>query len=567
MDVNSNKIKTSVFIIIVILLALDLSLPVQAREFLTEEEKAYIDEAPVIRAAAGSGAAPLIFADSNGEIQGIAKRVLDEITDITGLVFEYEVFDSTEEILTSDCDIISAISPNYVPGNMKLSKPFLRTETILFINSSLDSDYLDGKIYAAIEGSPLPQGIKEENSIYFKTREESLDAVEKGQADYGYGNAYSVAYYTLQNDYKNIITIPQGKESRQYCIGLLNGDEVLLSIIDKAIALIDETHMQTLILDVSSQVERKITIGAIMDAHGKKIFLAFTLGLSILLFSSISNIRANRRLKMQNKRHEALASVSNECLYEYHVRTDHLELSEKCHQLFGGKEKQNIVSRLLKEHLKNNSIDQNTKIIKLPLANGEIGVFKAVDTNIYDELGKTDSIIGKLIDISEEAAEREALMKKAQIDGLTKLYNAHTVKEHIIESIKNKEPYLVDAFILMDFDNFKGINDQHGHLVGDRILEYMGKILKENFRSTDIIGRIGGDEFCLYLKDVQSVEVVKEKIDRINDKLKKAIEGVEASVSAGISLIYNNDTYDDVFKRADEDLYRIKRYKKGRLNK
>ena len=564
MHKNFDKIKNSIFVILITLFILGVSVPVKAEVFLTEEERAYIDKAPKIKAASVAGAAPITFIDSDGHIQGIAKGVLDKISDITGLVFEYELFNSVEEALASDSDIIYGVSPNYVSGNMKLSQPFLESQAILYINSSLDLNYLYERTYAAVEGSELPKGVREEKAIYYKTTKESLDAVERGEADYGYGNAYSVVYYTLQNGYKNIIAIPKGEELREYSIGLLNGDEVLLSIIDKAIASIDENYMQTLILNVSSHFDQKITLGLIMDLYGREILLLVTGGLGILLFSFISNIRANRRLRMQNKRYRVLTSVSNECLYEYHVRTDLLDLSEKCHQLFGGKEKQNLVVSLLKDHLKNNPIDQNTTKIKLPLANGEIGVFKLVGTNICDEQGKVESILGKLIDISQEAAEKEALMKKAQIDGLTKIYNASTVKEYIIESIKNKKAHLIDAFVLVDFDNFKDINDLYGHLMGDKFLELIGKILKEDFRSTDIIGRIGGDEFCIYLKDVQSIEAVKEKFEKINYKLKNSIEGIDASVSIGISLVYNNDTYEDVFERADEDLYRTKRHKKAK---
>ena len=72
---------------------------------------------------------------------------------------------------------------------------------------------MEDKIYAAIKGCPSRR-IKPEKAIYFNTREEGLNAVEKGQADYGYGNAYSVAYYTLLNNYKNIVTVPQEKETR-----------------------------------------------------------------------------------------------------------------------------------------------------------------------------------------------------------------------------------------------------------------------------------------------------------------------------------------------------------------
>ena len=560
-------VKKFLTVSICVLLIVVNVLPVQAAEFLTEEEQKYICERSVIKAASVNGAAPISFVNSDGQIQGIAKLVLDEIAYMTGLIFEYELYDSVKEMLASGADIVYAIPPQYTPDNVKLSQPFLKSATILYVNSSLnldDMEDIEGKIYAAVEGSDLPEGIKEENVIYFRTREESLDAVEKDQADYGYGNAYSVAYYSLQNGYRNLVTIPRTKETREYCIGMLNDDEILLSIINKSISSIGETRMQGLILEAASQIERKITPGMIIATYGDKIILVSILVIGLLVISIVSSIRANKELRMQNKRHEVLSNISNEYLYEYHIRNERLDLSEKCNSLFGTKEMLDEASRLLKKHLSNIDLGQINTTIKLPVVNGEIKVFKAVNTSILDDMGKPSSIIGKLVDISEEVAEREALVTRSQIDGLTGLYNAFTVKEYITEAINNKDQHSLDAFILLDFDEFKMINDTHGHLVGNDILEQLGKIMKRTFRNSDIIGRMGGDEICAYIKSIPSIKTIREKCEAINTELNEAIEGVNASVSMGVALVREKDTYDNIFKKADQALYIAKGNGKAR---
>jgi diguanylate cyclase (GGDEF)-like protein len=286
--------------------------------------------------------------------------------------------------------------------------------------------------------------------------------------------------------------------------------------------------------------------------------------MSILLFSVISSVQANKKLRLQNRRYEVLSTISNEYLYEYKAKTDHLILSEKCRQLFENEQIFNEASRELKDFLSSHNVDDSNETIRLPLSNKETGVFKVINLRINDDSGRVDSVIGKLTDISEEAAEKEKLIAKSQLDGLTGLYNAATTKELITEKIKNKGSRM-DAFVLIDGDDFKDINDTHGHLVGDQALKQIARSIKQTFRKTDIIGRIGGDEFCLYLQDFPSIDYVKDKCQQLNSLLQRSTEGEPISVSVGLTLVQENDEYDDVFKRADDALYEAKQKGKAQV--
>lgn len=458
--ININYKRKFTYLIVMFLVIIKILVPMKATaEFLTMEEKTYIKENQRIKVATVRGAAPISYVDSSNNLRGISKRVLDEVAHRTGLVFEYFIYDSVEEVLLSDADVICGISPTYAPENMQLTRPFLRSETVLYMNLSLQVENLGDKKYAAVEGSDLPEDVQEQNVIYFKTREESMTAVDKGIADYGYGNAYSVAYYTIRNGYNKIITIPQGKETREYCVGLLHGDEILLEIIDKTIGMIDETQMQMLVLDVASHIERNITLELIMHTYGKEIILSVSVIISILVLSICSTVNSKRKLKKLNK----------------------------------------------------------------------------------------------------------ILMAKAQKDGLTGLYNAVTVKELINERINSKNNKSVDAFILIDCDDFKNINDTYGHLYGNTYLENLSHILRKIFRGTDIIGRLGGDEFCVYLTNVTSIESVNKQCMQINSQLKNAKIEVRSSVSVGIAVVNDMDSYEDVFKNADSALYKAKNNGKAQL--
>ncbi|MDD4801914.1 MAG: GGDEF domain-containing protein [Syntrophomonas sp.] len=556
---NKSKLTMKGIIIVALFIVVVSAMPVEAQTFLTTEEQDYINRSNIIEAVSVQGGAPLQYADANGQVQGISKEVLEEISDMTGMVFEYQLYDTLDEVFNSGADIVFGIPYNYATEDMVMSLPFLESETILYLNSSVDPNELDDKKFAATEGANIPEGIKEENAIYFATREASLDAVESGQADYGYGNAYSVAFYMLQNSYTNIITVPREKESREYCIGFLKDNEILLSIINKSIASIDETHMRTLILNATTQIDREITIPMIIDAYGIQIFGAIFLVMAILLLSIVHNIRAKNELKLQYERYQMLSQTSNEYLYEYYVRTKHLELSKNCIQLFENSDNLQEFEAVFKQTIIN--AENTMPIIELTIARGEKGLFKSVNSLIYDDKGRVYSIIGKLIDVSEEEAEKQELIKKSEIDGLIGLYNASTTRHLITESIINADLNATDALILIDCDKFKAINDTYGHLHGDKVLVNISKGLNQTFRKTDIIGRIGGDELCVYMRDISSPDFVVSKCEQLMALIQELNRDYPVTLSIGISLRSDEKSYDELFAKADNALYEAK--KKG----
>lgn len=535
----------------------------------TQEELDYIEEAGVLKAVSIDGIAPLSHTDSKGELQGIGVNLLRKIAGMTGLVFEFELFETIEEALASDYDIYFTMANNFASADILLSQPYLKSETILFINSAIDLYQIDRGKYAAIKDCPLPEGVDPEKAIYYNNRQDALNAVEKGEADYGYGNAYSLTFYTLQNGYKNIITIPTSKEKREYCLGVPPGNETLLSILNKSIASLDEEQMQTLILDAACQVERKITLSMITDVYGKQILALVLLAMAVLLISAFSSVRANNRLKIENRRYQLLSRISNECLFEYSVKSGKVELSEKFHRTIDIVRREKEVINRLKEVLMtwhDDKNDEHLSTVKLPLIDGNTGVFKVICYNVNDESGNLYSIIGKLVDISAEVREKDILINKSRLDGLTGLYNAAAARELIIKSIAKKARNKTDAFIIIDCDNFKSINDTYGHLKGDQVLKSIGESIKRAFRQTDILGRVGGDEFCVYLHDIPEEDFVREKCRQLDVLIQDKNEGFPVSISAGIAFLKGQDTYEELFNKADAALYIAKRSGGGQIS-
>jgi len=534
-------------------------MPVKAQSFLTKEEQEYINSRGIIKALSIDGVAPLQYYDANGQVKGISRNILDAISEWTGLNISYHLCNTIDEIMSSDADIFFGVLEKNQFENMTLSIPYFKTELILFINSSVNPNELDNKKYAAIKGTLLPEEIKEENIIYYDTREACIDAVNRGEADYGYGNAYSVAFYTLQNSYRNIITVPERIEDRAYCIAFPDNDEMLCTIINKAISSIDESHMDTLVLNAATQIERKITIPMILEAYGLQIFGAILLTMTILLISIIRNVRIKNEIRNQYERYQMLSKISNEYLYEYHVKTKHIELSKSSIELFGDNHNLSELKYAFDKALMNH--ENTIPVIELPVANGEKRFFKSVNSFLFNDKGKIYSMIGKLIDINEEEVEKKKLIKRSETDGLTGLYNAITTKNLITERIKSVGLNVKDALIVIDCDKYKDINDTYGHLQGDNVLVNISKGLNKTFRQTDIIGRIGGDEFCVYMRDIPSSDFVVSRCQQLKDLIEKTNSDFKVTISMGIAILGDETSYDDLFRKADKALYVAK--KKG----
>ncbi len=148
----------------------------------------------------------------------------------------------------------------------------------------------------------------------------------------------------------------------------------------------------------------------------------------------------------------------------------------------------------------------------------------------------------------------------SEIDFLTQIDNRATSKRKIDQYLTIKDDEKSCAMIVLDVDRFKDVNDKLGHEKGDKVLYSVAATLKQVFRNGDILGRFGGDEFVIFLKDVQEPEFMHTKCVQINEQLKSIWDGeLEISCSMGICYLKNGSTEsEDMFRIADQALYESK---------
>ncbi len=166
-----------------------------------------------------------------------------------------------------------------------------------------------------------------------------------------------------------------------------------------------------------------------------------------------------------------------------------------------------------------------------------------------------------LKNIDEEKRRELELQELSQKDALTGLLNRRTVIEQISQLFETSTPLGRHAFIMVDIDHFKILNDTKGHRFGDRVLTDFAKSLKESLRAEDIIGRIGGDEFVICLRNVQLNHTLEEKTAQLCTALSRQLdEQTFISASLGVAVFPKDGmTFDELYQKADIALYEAKK--------
>ncbi|WP_369983851.1 diguanylate cyclase [Thalassolituus sp.] len=156
--------------------------------------------------------------------------------------------------------------------------------------------------------------------------------------------------------------------------------------------------------------------------------------------------------------------------------------------------------------------------------------------------------------------QQDRLLQLAMHDQLTGLYNRHYMLEMVDQRLSRARRHNTPlSLLIVDLDHFKKINDTHGHIVGDQILEQVSALLNQQCRTEDTVTRFGGEEF-LILMEPCSLNQAHYKAEVMRHQISELMpSGIEVTVSIGAAEFSDSDTnFNDMLKRADDALYRAK---------
>ena len=194
-------------------------------------------------------------------------------------------------------------------------------------------------------------------------------------------------------------------------------------------------------------------------------------------------------------------------------------------------------------------------------------IIKPVDARIA--LSRINNTLGVKRRLQDSMDEQNAWKTKSQIDEMTSLLNKMTVEKLITKTLTEREDGL-HALMVIDIDNFKSVNDVYGHTMGDHVISVIAGVISSQFRSTDYVGRIGGDEFVVMMVDIPSDEIALTKAENLVSLVKyKENLSIPENISISVGMAFSgpeDQEYDDLAAKADQALYVSKKAGKGRYS-
>ena len=319
------------------------------------------------------------------------------------------------------------------------------------------------------------------------------------------------------------------------------------------------------------------------------MYFIFAVSGVIAIFSGIllyilMLIRNNEQIETINERFRLVASQSHNIIFSYDYKAGRLNVEGNPQVLIPEIKPyydRNEVLRLLQMiHHEDSSIAKELLRIKNDEKSSLFGEFriKCTDSNYYwyrlnatvirDSNKNPVQIIGSLYNVDEQMTKEIKLIEKAQTDSLTGILNKGAFQTKVGQYITNIPEDEAGALFIIDLDNFKAVNDNLGHAVGDQVIVDVANKLSEIFKMKNSVGRIGGDEFSAFLpletnEHEKIIKAISQKGEIICKSLKETYSAfkidVTVSASVGVSVYpENGKNYDTLYRNADSALYKIK---------
>lgn len=288
--------------------------------------------------------------------------------------------------------------------------------------------------------------------------------------------------------------------------------------------------------------------------------------------------KALRTMRAKDTRMDILSYLMNEFTFEYDIEKDTLTFAEKYHRIFQRGRNFTRFKETLRGHYEIYHLDvdnllaafdrimsgeeEGKVLFRLQMIGGNYEWFNAVYKVMYNDEHVPCFVVGKMLNVHQSQTEKEMLLKKSTRDPLTNLLNRSEMEKRTTAYIDGMDSEDLAALLIMDLDHFKQVNDTFGHSKGDDLLRDVAVVIRDSFRTNDIVGRLGGDEFFVFMKDISNEKDAFNKCEKLRLTLKRNVSygenTVGISASMGIVFVKEGAQFLDIYMKADSALYRAK---------
>ncbi len=535
---------------------------------------------------------------NNSNTSGISLEISNSYQSaFTGTLLEVTFYEGKIKVLTVIDDSIGDVIENFLDDDsieeefMNLNQGIQRGEKYFsfeYMSSKTKCSYIVKAVYIdelyqsqypifrlyIYDVTALNAEIEEEkkNSIEF---EHLTDAVSIGVLKLSLKEGYPVLWsngtflknvgfssYEIKKQFHNLFLDIVSEQDQERFITLMEQSFETKEIKTGKITLLDRNRQHQL-----------FEVKVIPNKDSKETDLVCYCVISIMT----KDKEREQELKSFEERYKKVLSFTSEIVFEYDLETDVMHY-------FGGEQSSlhrptiisNYYNKMNRNELPNgrlteesqeeimqiitlfkiNKVESTDAYICYEMDNHKLQWVYLIAKCIFSEKNEAMIVVGKLTDVTVHKEVEHKLRIKASTDALTKVSNREYAQEEIQKYINSHDPSMLSALFIVDVDNFKNINDYYGHMVGDQALTKLSKVLQKEFRSTDIVGRLGGDEFIVFIKDVKSADVIYRKADAICHKVKQNIGMI--SVSVGYSIYDGISNFEELYRTADIALYQAK---------
>ena len=321
-----------------------------------------------------------------------------------------------------------------------------------------------------------------------------------------------------------------------------------------------------------------------MLINGNRALIVILFGCMSVIIILIGRLymKQQKRAMKGQARYDILSEFSDTVLFEYDCMDKTLVFTPNITTLFGLKEIGQIHPfdnntdftmvhpddvekvKMLLATIGEEKDEINDFVIRFKDKNGNYRWVRWMGRLVRGRLGTPQVFLGKISDVQNEMTKEQNLRKKASIDGLTGALNRKSAEAKINELMQ--DPNCHGYLFMIDIDDFKTVNDTMGHAMGDLALINLVKLLKMNFRKEDIVGRLGGDEFIVFMTNTEIEADAKAKGEEILSILAASEEEPHFTISVGAAAYpAAGQDYESLYLAADHAMYVSKKSGKNRI--